>query len=189
GKTLKLLRVDTGTELASIDVTAVPEPRNLYLRPYRDQLVVLPEAVEDPSLDLDPVSEGLHVFGRMYAINRNGFQLAWDEPLGHYFLRSLKAMPGPILPSGPVMVLLARASQLREDGFARVSVYSAKVVDVRTGKDVDLGPEASNVGRALNYHWMKIFASEKRVELSFENRFFTLDYSREANSDASTQTE
>ena len=176
GKTLKLFRLDTGTELTSCDVTPVPEPRALYLQPRRDRLVILPEAVEDPSLDLDPVSDGLHVYGRIYGIDRKSLQLAWDRPLEHMFLRTLRAFPGPMIPNGPILVLINRYRKFRQDSPAFSSRYAARVLDVTTGDWLNMGPEIDDVGRTLNSHWMKLNPEQRQIVLSFENRYFTLDY-------------
>ena len=176
GKVLKLFRLDTGSELTSLEVTPVPEPRELYFRPHRDHFVVLPEAVEDPSLDLDPVTEGLHVYGRMYGVHRESMSLAWDQPLEHLFIRTLRAFPGPIIPNAPVMVLLSRYRIIRDDTIAFSSRYAARVIDVATGKQIDLGQEQKDVGRTLNHHWMTVDPDRLEVVLSFENRIFTLKY-------------
>jgi hypothetical protein len=173
GNELRVFRIDTGTELSSVNVTKVPEPRALYLRPSLNRLIVLPEAVDDPSLDLDPVSEGLPVYGRRYALDRKTMQLAWDEPLDHRAIRIPSGSNGIILPNSPVLVLLARTSVKRPTGASRATRYLAQVIDVSTGKEVYA---AENIGIALYPHTMEINAAQHQLNLQFESFNVLLDY-------------
>lgn len=174
GSELRLFRLDTGLQLTSLTVTPVKNPRELYLRPSLGMLLVLPEAVEDPSLDLDIVGSGLHVFGRMFAVDRKTMQLAWDQPLDHRYIRPANATPGPILANAPVLVLLARGPRddNRPDG-ARATVYSTRIVDVLTGRDLHL---EKDVGNTLSYHWMTIDAGKHQVQVGFDRHILTFDY-------------
>ena len=174
GSELKLIRLDTGQLLASHDVTPVPKPRDLFLVQSMGNYVVLPEAVDDPSIDLDPVMQAMHVYGRMYGINGRTMDLLWDEPLDHRFLRCATANARVILPNSPIMILLTRGGDVDRDSGARQTHYGARVIDVRTGKDI---LNAADVGLTLNDHWLRIDEPKHQLELSFDSHIFTLDFS------------
>ena len=173
GSELKLVRIDTGYVVASHGVTPVPEPRDLFLVQSMGNYVVLPEAVDDPSIDLDPVMEAMHVYGRMYCVDGRTIQLRWDEPLDHRFIRRASAQNRVILPNAPVLVLLNRGGAAdRETGIRRVRI-GAKVIDVRTGREL---MNQDDVGFGLNDFWLRIDAPKHQLELSFESHVFTLDF-------------
>lgn len=174
GSELRVIRIDTGTVLAKHTVAPVVDPRELYLRPSLNRLLILPESVEDPSLDLDPITSGLHVNGRLYALDRTTLELAWDRPLDHRHLRILNAPEGPTIPNAPILVLLNRYRKPRESGNPGiVSRYAAQVIDVNTGEDLYFGQD---VGRTLNYHWLVVDALTRQLRLGFENFIVTFDY-------------
>ena len=174
GSELKLVCIDTGHVLASHDVTPVPEPRDLFLVQSMGNYVVLPEAVDDPSIDLDPVMEAMHVYGRMYCVDGRTMELRWDEPLDHRFIRRASAQNRVILPNAPILVLLSRGGAAdRETGIRRVRI-GAKVIDVRTGREL---LNQDDVGFGLNDFWLRIDEPKHQLELSFESHIFTLDFS------------
>ena len=174
GSELKLVRIDTGQLLASHDVTPVPKPRELFLVPTLGNYVVLPEAVDDPSLDIDPVMQAMHVYGRMYCINGKTMDLLWDEPLDHRYIRCESAQARVILPNAPIMILLKRGGEVDPDSGARQTHYGARIIDVRTGKDI---LNATDVGLTLNDHWLRIDEPKHQLELSFDSHIYTLDFS------------
>ena len=174
GSELKLIRIDTGQLLASHDVTPVPKPRELVLVQTMGNYVVLPEAVDDPSIDLDPVMQAMHVYGQMYCINGKTMDLLWDEPLDHRFIRCVSAQARVILPNAPIIILLKRGGEVDQDTGARQTHYGARIIDVRTGKDI---LDAADVGLTLNDHWLRIDEPKHQLELSFDSHIFTLDFS------------
>ncbi len=174
GSELKLIRIDTGQLLASHDVTPVPKPRELFLVQTMGNYVVLPEAVDDPSIDLDPVMQAMHVYGRMYCINGKTMDLLWDEPLDHRFIRCASAQSRVILPNVPIMILLKRGGEGDRNTGARQTHYGARIIDVRTGKDI---LNATDVGLTLNDHWLRIDEPKQQLELSFDSHIFTLNFS------------
>lgn len=174
GSELKLVRIDTGQVLASHDVTRVPEPRELFLIQSLGNYVVLPEAVDDPSIDLDPVIEAMHVYGRMYCVDGRTMELSWDEPLDHRYIRRASAQDRVILPNSPIMVLLNRGGPEDPETGARRVVHGARVIDVRTGKEI---LNQDDVGQTLNDFWLRIDEPKRQIELSFESHIFTLDFS------------
>jgi len=174
GSELKLVRIDTGHVLASHDVTPVPKPRDLFLMHSLGNYVVLPEAVDDPSIELDPVMEAMHVFGRMYCVDGGSMELRWDEPLDHRYIRRASAQDRVILPNSPIMVLLNRGGPVARETGARRVVHGARVIDVRTGKIL---LNQDDVGQGLNDFWLRIDAPKHQLELSFESHILTLDFS------------
>lgn len=174
GSELKLIRIDTGQLLASHDVTPVPKPRELFLVQTMGNYVVLPEAVDDPSIDLDPVMQAMHVYGRMYCINGTSMELLWDEPLDHRFIRCASAQARVVLPNAPIMILLKRGGEVDGKSGVRQTHYGARIIDVRTGKDI---LNAADVGLTLNDHWLRIDEPKHQLELSFDSHIFTLDFS------------
>jgi len=174
GSELKLIRIDTGQLLASHDVTPVPKPRELFLVQSLGNYVVLPEAVDDPSLDIDPIMQAMHVYGRMYCIHGKSMDLLWDEPLDHRYIRCASAQARVILPNAPIMILLKRGGEVDPDSGARRTHYGARIIDVRTGKDI---LNATDVGLTLNDHWLRIDEPKQQLELSFDSHIFTLDFS------------
>lgn len=174
GSELTLVRIDTGQVLASHDVTPVPEPRELFLVHSLGNYVVLPEAVDDPSIDLDPVMEAMHVYGRMYCIDGRTMELRWDEPLDHRYIRRASAQDRVILPNSPIMVLLNRGGPADPDTGTRRVRIGARVIDVRTGKELF---HQDDVGLGLNDFWLRIDEPKRQLELSFESHIFTLDFS------------
>jgi hypothetical protein len=174
GSELKLIRIDTGQFLANLDVTPVPKPRELFLVQTMGNYVVLPEAVDDPSIELDPVMQAMHIYGRIYGINGKTMDLLWDEPLDHRYIRCASAQARVILPNAPIMILLKRGGEADSDTGARKTHYGARVIDVRTGKDI---LNAADVGLTLNDHWLRIDEPKHQLELSFDSHIFTLDFS------------
>ena len=174
GSELKLVRIDTGQVLASHDVTPVPKPRDLFLIHTLGNYVVLPEAVDDPSIELDPVMDAMKVYGRMYCIDGRTQELRWDEPLDRRYIRRAFAQDRVILPNSPILVLLNRGGPVDPESGARRVVYGASVIDVRTGKEI---LQQDDVGQGLNDFWLRIDAPKRQLELSFESHVFTLDFS------------
>lgn len=176
GKKLTLIRTDTGHVLTTQDVTPVPEPRDLFLVQSLGNYIILPEAVDDPSIDLDPIMEAMHVYGRIYCIDAKTLQLRWDEPVDHRFIRRTSAPERVILPNAPIMVLLNRGGPTDpKSGIRRVRI-GAKVIDVRTGKELIY---EEDVGITLNDLWMRIDEPKHQLELSFESHIYTLDFQDE----------
>ncbi|HQZ65205.1 MAG TPA: PQQ-binding-like beta-propeller repeat protein [Planctomycetaceae bacterium] len=174
GRELSLVRIDTGLVLTTQEVTAVPEPRDLLLVQSLGNYIVLPEAVDDPSVDLDPIMEAMHIYGRMYCVDGQSLALRWDEPIDHRFMRLAFARDRVILPNSPIMVLLNRSGPADPNSGIRRIHIGAKVIDVRTGKELI---NEDDVGITLNDFWLRIDAAQRQLELSFESRIYTIEFS------------
>ena len=174
GRQVKLVQVDTGNVLADLAVTQIAEPRSLFLRYSHGHYIVLPEAVEDPSIDLDPVLNSMHVDGRIWAIRRDSMTLAWESPVEHRWIRQMSPERATILPNAPILVLISRGGAAKPGSVIRSTRYGAHVLDIRTGRTL---LDNDDVGVTLNNHWLRMDTEAKRLELSFERRVVTFDYS------------
>lgn len=177
---LRLFRIDTGTEVSSESVPAVGPARHLYLRGSPHHWLVLPEAVEDPSYETDPVIGSLHVHGHIYAVSRETGELAWTQPIEHAHIRQTTQQQFPILPNAPVLVLVSRIRLESEFGGFSTRMR-ARVFDTRTGERLfDSGEpddgDWTNLGRTLNGHGLHIDAPNRRLLLGFETRDVTFQY-------------
>jgi hypothetical protein len=175
GQQLKLVETDTGRILADLPVTAVTAPRELILRKSSGHFVVLPDAVEPNTEEYDPVIDAIHVCGRIYAVREETMELAWDLPMDSRHIRLAIPERSVLLPNVPVLLLLSRG---RAGGPAesvlRRTHYGALVLDVRTGEELYRDDE---VGTTLNNLWMHIDTTAKKLQMSFDSRIVTLDYS------------
>ncbi len=176
GHELRLVRIDTGQVLASHEVMPVPEPRDLFLVHSLGNYVILPEGVDDPSIELDPVMDAMHVYGRMYCVDAQTMELRWDEAVDHCYIRRVSAHDRVILPNSPILVLLNRGGPTDPLSGVRQVRYGAKLIDVRTGREV---LNLDDVGRGLNDFWLRIDEPKHLLELSFESHVFTLNFSDE----------
>ena len=175
GQQLKLVETDTGRILADLPVTAVTAPRELILRKSSGHFVVLPDAVEPNTEEYDPIIDAIHVCGRIYAVREETMELAWDLPMDSRHIRLAIPERSVLLPNVPVLLLLSRG---RAGGPAesvlRRTHYGALVLDVRTGEELYRDDE---VGTTLNNLWMHIDTTAKKLQMSFDSRIVTLDYS------------
>ena len=175
GQQLKLVETDTGRILADLPVTAVTAPRELILRKSSGHFVVLPDAVEPNTEEYDPIIDAIHVCGRIYAVREETMELAWDLPIDSRHIRLAIPERSVLLPNVPVLLLLSRG---RAGGPAesvlRRTHYGALVLDVRTGEELYRDDE---VGTTLNNLWMHIDTTAKKLQMSFDSRIVTLDYS------------
>ena len=187
GQQLKLVETDTGRILADLPVTAVTAPRELILRKSSGHFVVLPDAVEPNTEEYDPIIDAIHVCGRIYAVREETMELAWDLPIDSRHIRLAIPERSVLLPNVPVLLLLSRG---RAGGPAesvlRRTHYGALVLDVRTGEELYRDDE---VGTTLNNLWMHIDTTAKKLQMSFDSRIVTLDYSgsKPPNDEQSTQ--
>jgi outer membrane protein assembly factor BamB len=173
---LKLIRIDTGHVLASLDVAPVPKPRDLFLMQSLGNFIVLPEGVDDPSIDLDPVIDAMHVYGRIYCVDGQSMKLRWDEPIDHRYIRLASAQKRVILPNSPILVLLNRGGPADPATGIRRVRHGVKLIDVRTGKELF---NQNDVGMGLNDFWLRIDGQKHQLELSFESHILKLDFSDE----------
>ncbi len=175
GQQLKLVETDTGRILADLPVTAVTAPRELILRKSSGHFVVLPDAVEPNTEEYDPIIDAIHVCGRIYAVREKTMELAWDLPMDSRHIRLAIPERSVLLPNVPVLLLLSRGrAGGPADSVLRRTHYGALVLDVRTGEELYRDDE---VGTTLNNLWMHIDTTAKKLQMSFDSRIVTLDYS------------
>ena len=175
GQQLKLVETDTGRILADLPVTAVTAPRELILRKSSGHFVVLPDAVEPNTEEYDPIIDAIHVCGRIYAVREKTMELAWDLPMDSRHIRLAIPERSVLLPNVPVLLLLSRGrAGGPADSVLRRTHYGALVLDVRTGEELYRDDE---VGTTLNNLWMHIDTTARKLQMSFDSRIVTLDYS------------
>lgn len=175
GDQLRLVQLDTGKVLFDQKIDKLPVPRQLYLRVSQGQYLVLPEArtEDDPALDfINPVTDSVHVFGKIFAIGQQDLTLTWSKEVDHRFVQlSTPTQTLPVLPNAPILVLLSRDGEGRPP--VRNTRISARILDVRNGKELYYD---DNTGKTLNDHWLSIDAAKKQLLLSFERHFMTIRY-------------
>ena len=179
GRQLKLVQTDTGRILADLSVTEVKKPRELILRKSVGHYLVIPDGIDESTPEYDPVIDAMHVYGRMYCIDSQTMALAWDEPLDHRHVRLATPERSVLLPNAPVLLLLSRGGSPNPLSPIRRTHYGARLVDVRTGKDLYLDED---VGTTLNDLWMHVDGAARKIQLSFDSRIITLNYSGQAAS-------
>lgn len=173
GRSLKLIQTDTGRILAEHEVTAVKLPRELFLQHSSGHYVILPDSIDDEVAEYDPVIDALHVYGRMYGVRENDMTLAWDEPLDHRHVRLAVSERSVLLPNSPALLLLSRGGATNPRSPIRATHYGARIIDVRTGKDLY---NDDNIGITLNMLWKHINAADQQIQFSFDSRIVTLDF-------------
>lgn len=174
GKRLLLIQMDSGKTLADLEVTVSENAYDLILRKTHGEYIVLPAA--DPEPNDFPISNAIYVKGRMYAINAETFKLSWDKPLEDRHIRTVVQAHGATLPNAPVLVLLGRGAKGSTNSGIRKVRYGVQIVDVHTGEDLYADDD---IGITLNDHWLQIDSTVRKLVVSFERRFITLDYSGE----------
>ncbi|MFO1001795.1 MAG: PQQ-binding-like beta-propeller repeat protein [Planctomycetaceae bacterium] len=173
GRSLKLIQTDTGRILAEHDVTAVKLPRELILQHSSGHYVILPDSIDDEVAEYDPVIDALHVYGRMYGIRESDMTLAWDEPLDHRHVRLAVSERSVLLPNSPALLLLSRGGATNPRTPIRATHYGARIIDVRTGKDLY---NDDNIGTTLNMLWKHINVADQQIQFSFDSRVVTLNF-------------
>ncbi len=175
GEQLRLVQLDTGKVVFEQKVEKLPVPRQLYLRISQGQYLVLPEArtEDDPALDfINPVTDAVHIFGRIFAISQQELTLTWSTEIDHRHIQlTTPSQTLPVLPNAPILVLLSRDGEGRPP--VRNTRISARILDVRNGKELYYD---DNTGKTLNEYWLSIDAAKKQLLLSFESHVMTIRY-------------
>jgi hypothetical protein len=174
GKRLLLIQMDSGRTLADLEVSVAENAYDLILRKSHGEYIVLPAA--DPEPNDFPITNAIYVKGRMYAVNAETFKLSWDKPLADRHIRTVVQAHGATLPNAPALVLLGRGAKGSTTGGIRKVRYGVQIVDVHTGEDLYADDD---VGVTLNDHWLQIDSTVRKLVVSFERRFITLDYTGE----------
>ncbi|MEZ6059358.1 MAG: PQQ-binding-like beta-propeller repeat protein [Planctomycetaceae bacterium] len=181
---LRIFDAESGETVSDLTVPDAPACRALYLRPCHERLLVLTESVDDPSYDLNPISDTNPINGWIYAIDGGGKSLLWSRRTDHELLRILT--PGqqpPFTPAAPLLVLLKRPSDKLPDGSdAPTAHYAARVLDARTGEELFA---EEDLGRTLNYHALRMDPQKRQIAIGFEVRNVTFDYDDTPDGDQS----
>ncbi|MEZ6127548.1 MAG: PQQ-binding-like beta-propeller repeat protein [Planctomycetaceae bacterium] len=178
GKRLQIYDTLTGTRVADMDVPEAPAGLYLYLRRSGGQWLVITD-VFDPEHDEQNIAgESVIVSGQVYSVRQQDGSLSWSRPILHESLRMLRPGEphGPLPPVAPFLTLLRHPyPPAGPNGLRRGPVvYKVKVLDVRTGQMLY---EDEDVGQNLNYHWLRFNVEKNSIDLSFDKRILTFDYS------------
>ncbi|MCA9084064.1 MAG: PQQ-binding-like beta-propeller repeat protein [Planctomycetaceae bacterium] len=181
GSQLRLIDVLTGQTERQLEVPAAPESRFLYLRYSGGHWVVLTDLFDRESEDVNPISSSVVVNGPIYSINAESGELAWTDEADHEWLRILRpaSAPRPVPPQAPFLLLMKRPWVRPEPGGPPTGAkYQARVLDVRTGSTLFADED---LGRDLSFHYVHFSPSSRKIELSFERRVITFDYSAQGS--------
>ncbi|MEZ6125633.1 MAG: PQQ-binding-like beta-propeller repeat protein [Planctomycetaceae bacterium] len=176
---LQLFDTVSGLRVADHRIPDSPDCLYLYLRASGGQWLVLTDCYDADHDEQNPAGESVIVNGHVVAISQQDGSLSWTHPIQHQWLRMLHPESSPRVhsPVAPLLLLLKRPwpNQVGANGL-RVGpvLYQAQVLDVRTGKVVY---EDQDVGQSLSFLWMKLQPDQHQIELSFDKRVVTFDYS------------
>ena len=175
---LQIYNTMQGTQITDVDVPAAPDGMYLYLRSSGRQWIVVTDVFDPEHDEQNPAGDSVIVSGQVYSVSQQNGGLTWSTAIEHEWLRVLRPQPkqGPLPPTAPFLVLLKRPYPDRGPNGLRVGpvVYKVKVVDVRSG---DMLYEDDDVGRSLSFFWTRLNADKNTIELSFDKRIVTFDYS------------
>lgn len=167
------------TITADVEVPEAIEGTYLYLRNSGEHWVAITNTVVKDSDKVYPVQESVDINGHVYAVRQSDGSLTWTAPTKRQWLRTLRAVRGPLPPTAPFLTLLQRwYPQSKAEGLRRGPiVYRATVLDSRTGEVLY---EDGDVGMGLSYLWNRFNPDEKTIELNFDKRVITFDYNDKA---------
>jgi len=189
GNQLQIYDLVSGVRKADIEVPDAPEGMYLYLRCSGGQWVVITDIFGDDHDEQNPAGEAVIVHGRIYSVNQSERTLSWSAEIDYEWLRVLRPSRGLIPPTAPFLVLLKRPFTTVEgpNGLRRGPVlFQARIWDVRTG---EILYQDKDVGRTLNFLWTRLDAANWKIELSFDKRVLTFDYSGEERAPAAEDAE
>jgi outer membrane protein assembly factor BamB len=172
GDQLKIFDVIKQQLVSDLRVPAAVKSQYLYLRPGRDNWLVLTSCLDQEFGEQNPVTESVQVNGHVYAINRESGGSAWTAEIDHEWVRSLRPSKGPSPTISPLLILLKRPS---EQLIPRA--YNARIFNVESGK---LLYEDQDLGRNLSWHSTTLRDQQHAIEVAFDKRTITFDYSLEA---------
>lgn len=172
---VQIFDLHRGTVTADVEVPAAPEGMYLYLRNSGGHWVLVTDIHASDRDDPVVLQQNVLVNGHVYAIRQQDGRLSWTAPIGHKLMRVLRASKGPLPPTAPFLVLMENWFPRAKDTVRGPggSALRVKVWDVRTGNVVY---EDADVGRTQNYLWTRLSPDKNVIELSFEKRVVTFDY-------------
>jgi outer membrane protein assembly factor BamB len=181
GHDLRLMDLESGAELARLDVPAAAECAWLYLRPGPQGWLVLTDVSGDPTDedDINRPMDSVKVNGWIYAIDESDYSLAWSVETTQEFMRVLTPAQAPMMPSAPVLVLLQRPRNPRLNEFAPIGArYSARILSTATGEVLY---SDDNLGATLNSHMLKLDQQTQTIEVGFDVRSVSFVYGKSAD--------
>ena len=153
------------------NVGSYPKSQYLYLRPGRANWLVLTSCLDQEFGEQNPVTESVQVNGQLYAIDRSSGESAWNTNIDHEWIRTLHPSKNPAPTVSPLLILLKRPT---EQLIPRA--YNVRIFDVQTG---NLVYEDQDLGRDLSWHFTTLRQQNDAVDIAFDKRTITFDYSLE----------
>ncbi len=177
GNQAQVYDLQRGTITADVEVPAAPEGMYLYLRNSGGHWVLVTDIHASNRDDPVVLQQNVLVNGHVFAIRQQDGSLTWTAAINHQLMRILRPDKGPIPPSAPFLVLMENWFPQAKDKTRGPggSALRAKVWDVRTGQIIYVD---ADVGRTQNYLWMRLNPDKNTIELSFEKRVVTFDYTQ-----------
>ncbi len=169
GDQLKIFDVVTGQLVSDVSVPAAEKSQYLYLRPGRENWLVLTSCLDQDFGEENPVTEAVQVNGQVYAINRGGGDVAWTTKTDHEWLRTLNPSRNPAPTVSPLLILLKRPTKQLVP-----RAYNGRIFDVQSGK---LLYEDQDLGRDLSWHSTTLRLQKDAIDIAFDKRTITFDYS------------
>ncbi|MEO2026705.1 MAG: PQQ-binding-like beta-propeller repeat protein [Fuerstiella sp.] len=173
GNQLKIFNLITQQLVSDVSVPAAEKSQYLYLRPGREKWLVLTACQDQDFGEQNPVSESVQVNGQLYAINRGTGDVAWTTNTDHEWMRALNPSRNPMPTVSPLLILLKRPS---EQLVPRA--YNGRIFDVQSGR---LLYQDQDLGRSLSWHSTTLRLPQDTIDVAFEKRTITFDYSPETN--------
>ena len=178
GNQLQLYDLVQGVLRTSIQVSTAAQSRYLYLRPSRQNWIVLTD-IPSPDAESYPITDNKPVNGFAWAVNRINGQLEWEVPVDNEAVRMITPTGGitPIPHVLPILVLLKRYEGEKIEGRAIGKVvYQARFIDTASGKVLH---RDEDVGINISYHGVELDPGKDRIEFSFNKRNIVFEYSVE----------
>ncbi|MCP4783749.1 MAG: PQQ-binding-like beta-propeller repeat protein [Fuerstiella sp.] len=173
GDQLKIYNLSTQQLVADVSVPVAKKSQYLYLRPGRENWLILTACLDQEFSEQNPISESVQVNGQLYAVNRDAGTVAWTTKIDHEWMRALHPSRNPMPTVSPLLILLKRPS---EQLVPRA--YNGRIFDVKSGK---LLYQDQDLGRSLSWHSTTLRLPQDTIDVAFEKRTITFDYSPKTN--------
>ena len=179
GQRLRILDLDSATQICDMDVPPAIGSRHVHLRPAAEQWLVLTDVFDQEHDFQNPVGAvtSVQVNGPIYAIAKATGQLTWTRNVEHRFLRVLHPTQGPFPPATPLLVLLKQPYRRDPNGVPRGATVQAAIYDTRTGEVLY---EDTDLGYGLSYHRLAPDSKANTIEIAFDKRQIVFDYNAAA---------
>ncbi|MEQ9411147.1 MAG: PQQ-binding-like beta-propeller repeat protein [Fuerstiella sp.] len=176
GDRLQIMDTIAGRRVADLKVASSPGSRFLYLRPASGNWLVFTDVFDQDHDEQNPVgaNTSVQVNGHVYAVDQRTGEEKWTVEVDHRWLRILNPAQSPFPPVTPLFVLLQQPYRRGPGGLPRGATVQAAIYDTRTGRILY---EDDDLGYGLSYHCVKLHNQQNTIEVAFDKRSVTFDYS------------